>query len=82
MESQRLLSNDSLLIWHPCMQQKNFEATPPILIQEAKGVYLYDNEKNSYIDAISSWWVNILGHKNKKIEEKIFLFDKFLIPLP
>lgn len=71
MESQRLLSSDSLLIWHPCMQQKNFETTPPILIQEAKGVYLYDNEKNSYIDAISSWWVNILGHKNEKIDKAV-----------
>ncbi len=53
------------------MQQKNFESFPPIFIKEAKGVYLYGKDSKSYIDAISSWWVNILGHKNPKIDKAI-----------
>jgi adenosylmethionine-8-amino-7-oxononanoate aminotransferase len=49
----------------------HFEGVPMVPIKNAEGVYLYDFDGNRYIDAISSWWVNILGHSNKKINEKI-----------
>jgi adenosylmethionine-8-amino-7-oxononanoate aminotransferase len=57
--------------WHPCTQMKDHEFLPIIPIKKGRGVYLYDFEGNSYIDAISSWWVNILGHSNEYINEKI-----------
>ena len=43
---------------------------PLIAIKKAKGIYLYDYDDNKYIDAISSWWVNILGHSNYRINKK------------
>jgi adenosylmethionine-8-amino-7-oxononanoate aminotransferase len=49
----------------------HFSGVPMIPIKSAKGVYLYDYDGNSYIDSISSWWVNILGHSNEKINNKI-----------
>jgi len=58
-------------IWHPCTQMKDHEFLPLIPIQKAKGVYLYDFDGNSYIDAISSWWVNIFGHSNDFINSKV-----------
>jgi adenosylmethionine-8-amino-7-oxononanoate aminotransferase len=58
-------------IWHPCTQMKDHETLPLIPIQRAKGVYLYDFEDNRYIDAISSWWVNIFGHTNEYISTKV-----------
>lgn len=51
-------------IWHPCTQHKDHERFPPIPIRRARGVYLYDFEERSYIDCISSWWVNLFGHSH------------------
>lgn len=56
-------------IWHPFTQMRS--GGDPILIEKAKGVYLYDSYGKSYIDAISSWWVNIHGHSHPYIAEKI-----------
>ncbi len=53
------------------MQMKDFEKTPLIPIKKANGVYLYDFEENAYIDAISSWWVNNLGHCNERINNAV-----------
>jgi len=66
-----LVDRDLAHVWHPCMQMKEFESVPLISIESAKGVWLRDFEGNSYIDAISSWWVNILGHSNTYINAKL-----------
>lgn len=58
-------------VWHPCMQMKDFESIPLICVSEASGVYLIDENNNRYIDAISSWWVNLFGHANGYINQKI-----------
>ena len=71
MNNQTMMQRDLDVIWHPCTQMKDHESLPIIPIKSAKGIYLYDYENNSYIDAISSWWVNILGHSNIKINEQL-----------
>ncbi|CAM3314746.1 adenosylmethionine--8-amino-7-oxononanoate transaminase [Helicobacter labetoulli] len=58
-------------IWHPCTQMKDHETLPLIPIQSAKGVYLYDFDGKSFIDGISSWWVNLFGHCNPIINTAI-----------
>jgi adenosylmethionine-8-amino-7-oxononanoate aminotransferase len=58
-------------IWHPGSQMKDYEELPPVIIDHAKGVYLYDIEGNRYIDLISSWWCNLLGHCNERINTAI-----------
>ncbi len=50
---------------------KDHEFLPLIPIKRGKGVYLEDFEGNRYIDAISSWWVNLFGHSNEYINSKI-----------
>ena len=67
----QIVTEDLTNIWHPCTQMKDHETLPLIPIDKGKGVYLYDFENNSYIDAISSWWVNIFGHTNEYISSKI-----------
>ena len=62
---------DLELIWHPCSQMKDYETLPPIVIDHAKGCYLYDVEGKEYIDIISSWWCNLLGHCHPKVNEAI-----------
>lgn len=62
---------DLKYIWHPCSQMKDYEELPPIIIDHGEGVHLYDIHGNEYIDVVSSWWCNLLGHCNPKINEAI-----------
>ena len=66
-----LAQRDLSVLWHPCTQMKDHETYPLIPIEKGEGAYLIDFEGNRYIDAISSWWVNILGHGNKNIATAI-----------
>ena len=54
-------------VWHPCTQMKDHEDLPLVPIRRGKGVWLEDFDGNRYIDAISSWWVNLFGHSNPHI---------------
>jgi len=65
------MQRDLEVIWHPCTQMKDHETLPLVPIKSGKGMYLYDFEGNAYIDAVSSWWVNIFGHANESINNKI-----------
>jgi len=62
---------DLQYIWHPCSQMKDYEDFPPIVIERGKGAYLYDIDGKSYLDAVSSWWVNLFGHSNDRINAAI-----------
>ena len=62
---------DLKYIWHPCSQMKDYEELKPIVIQKGEGVYLYDLEGNKYLDVISSWWCNLLGHCNPIINQAV-----------
>ena len=44
----------------------------PVPIVRGKDTLLFDEDGNSYIDAISSWWVTLHGHANAYIAEKIY----------
>ena len=65
-----LVERDKQVIWHPYTPQKY--APDPIPAVKGDGVYLIDADGNSYIDAISSWWVNLHGHAHPYIAEKIY----------
>ena len=62
---------DLKYIWHPCSQMKDYETLPPIVIEKAKGINLYDINGKCYKDVISSWWCNLLGHCNPRINNAI-----------
>ena len=59
------------LIWHPCSQMKDYETLPPIVVDHGEGVWLYDIHGKRYMDIVSSWWANLLGHCNPVINEAI-----------
>lgn len=71
MNNSELKNRDLDVLWHPCTQMKDHETLPLIPIKKAHGIYLEDFDGNSYIDAISSWWVNLFGHTNSYINQKI-----------
>ncbi|MFD0764702.1 adenosylmethionine--8-amino-7-oxononanoate transaminase [Mucilaginibacter lutimaris] len=64
-----LADRDLKVIWHPYTQMKT--AQPPIPIVRGEGTCLYAEDGTKYIDAISSWWVNIHGHSHPYIAKKI-----------
>ncbi len=71
LTNKMMRERDLAKIWHPCSQMKDYETLPFIPIKSGKGVYLQDFDNNTYLDAISSWWVNLFGHANPYINEKI-----------
>lgn len=64
-----LVPRDLSVIWHPYTQMKT--APEPVAIIRGKEALLYDEQGNVYIDAVSSWWVNIHGHGNDYIADRI-----------
>ena len=62
---------DLAVLWHPCTQMKDHEWLPMIPIRSGKGVWLEDFDGNRYLDAISSWWVNLFGHANPEINHRV-----------
>ncbi len=67
MKNADLVQRDLATLWHPCTQMKDHETLPMIPIRRGEGVWLEDFDGNRYLDAISSWWVNLFGHANPRI---------------
>ena len=66
-----LQKKDLKYIFHPCSQMKDYEELPPIIIKKAEGIYLEDEKGKKYMDCVSSWWVNLFGHCNKRINKAV-----------
>ncbi|MDY7579106.1 adenosylmethionine--8-amino-7-oxononanoate transaminase [Herbaspirillum sp. RTI4] len=62
-----LVSRSLHSVWHPCTQMQHHETTPLIAVSHGRGAWLHDTDGKRYLDAISSWWVNLFGHANPRI---------------
>ena len=71
MNNKYLLERSLKAVWHPCTQMKQHEMLPLIPIDRGEGVWLYDFDGRRYLDAIGSWWVNLFGHANPRINAAI-----------
>jgi len=76
MNNADLLQRSLSSVWHPCTQMKQHVGNdrggsvaelPLIPIARGQGAWLYDFDGNRYLDGISSWWVNLFGHANPRI---------------
>jgi adenosylmethionine---8-amino-7-oxononanoate aminotransferase len=65
----RLLERSLAAVWHPCTQMKHHgDGDLPLLpVARAQGAWLYGPDGRRYLDGISSWWVNLFGHCNPRI---------------
>jgi adenosylmethionine-8-amino-7-oxononanoate aminotransferase len=70
-DSQNLLVRSHAAVWHPCSQMKHHENFPLLPIARGSGVWLYGYDDKRYLDAVSSWWVNLFGHCNPRINAAI-----------
>lgn len=66
-----LVERSLAAVWHPCTQMKQHESFPLIAISKGKGAWLYDEHGNALLDCISSWWTNLFGHSNPRINKAI-----------
>jgi adenosylmethionine-8-amino-7-oxononanoate aminotransferase len=71
MSNQAWRERDLARVWHPCSQMKDHEWLPMVPIRRGQGVWLEDFDGRRYLDAISSWWVNLFGHANETIAGRI-----------
>src|SRR3989454_1546966 len=74
---QRLVALDRAHLWHPFTQMQTWlEPLPgdePVIIEHARGSWIFDTRGRKYLDAISSLWVNVHGHHRPEIDSAIRL---------
>lgn len=59
-------------VWHPCTQMKDHEREMPLVpLRSGRGAWLEDYDGHRYLDAISSWWVNLWGHAHPRINAAV-----------
>lgn len=66
-ESSDWVARSLRSVWHPCTQMQHHETVPLVPVSHGRGAWLYDADGRRYLDAISSWWVNLFGHVNPRI---------------
>lgn len=62
-----LAARDLAVVWHPCTQMHDHETLPMLPIAKAEGVWLTGHDGRRYLDAVSSWWTCLLGHRHPRI---------------
>ncbi len=69
--SDELARRDLSVIWHPCTQMHDHQVLPMTPIVRGRGAWLEGHDGRRYLDAISSWWVNLFGHANERINARV-----------
>jgi adenosylmethionine-8-amino-7-oxononanoate aminotransferase len=67
MSNAAMVARSLAAVWHPCTQMKQHERFPLVPVARAEGAWLEDFEGRRYLDAVSSWWVNLFGHAHPAI---------------
>ncbi|MFI4859776.1 MAG: aminotransferase class III-fold pyridoxal phosphate-dependent enzyme, partial [Phycisphaerales bacterium JB063] len=62
---------DHAHLWHPFTPMKQWRESQPLVIERGEGPYLFDTDGKRYIDATSSLWCNIHGHRHPKIDAAV-----------
>ncbi len=70
-ENKHLEDLDKKYIWHPFTQMKDWLEEKPVIISEGRDCFIKDICGRWYLDAVSSMWVNIHGHRKKEIDDAI-----------
>ena len=65
--ANRLAARDLAVVWHPCTQMHDHETLPMLPIARAQGAWLHGHDGRRYLDAVSSWWTCLLGHRHPRI---------------
>jgi adenosylmethionine-8-amino-7-oxononanoate aminotransferase len=69
--ANRLAARDLAVVWHPCTQMHDHETLPMLPVARAEGAWLHGHDGRRYLDAVSSWWTCLLGHRHPRIVEAL-----------
>jgi len=69
--TKRLIEADKANVWHPFTQMSEWADSTPIVIERGEGNYLIDTDGNRYLDAASSLWVTVHGHRVREIDSAV-----------
>jgi len=70
--TRRLIADDKRFVWHPFTQMKDWLADPePLVIERARGAWLFDTEGRRYLDGVSSLWVTVHGHRRAELDAAV-----------
>jgi adenosylmethionine-8-amino-7-oxononanoate aminotransferase len=69
--SADLAARDLAVVWHPCTQMHDHETLPMLPIARAEGAWLYGHDGRRWLDAVSSWWTCLLGHRHPRIVQAL-----------
>lgn len=70
-DATQLANWDRRYVWHPFTQMQDWVRQPPLIIERAKGVYLYDTDGRRYLDGTSSIWLTVHGHRHPTLDRAI-----------
>ena len=65
--SAELAARDLAVVWHPCTQMHDHETLPMLPVARAEGAWLHGHDGRRWLDAVSSWWTCLLGHRHPRI---------------
>jgi len=65
--ASELAARDLAVVWHPCTQMHDHETLPMLPIARAEGAWLYGHDGRRWLDAVSSWWTCLLGHRHPRV---------------
>ncbi len=71
MRNSDIDSRSLAAVWHPCTQMKSHERFPLVPVARAEGPWLHDFDGRRYLDGVSSWWVNLFGHRHPVIDAAV-----------
>ena len=71
MTNEQWLARSRRAVWHPCTQMKAHETLPLVPIARGSGAWLFDFDGRRYLDAVSSWWVNLFGHGHPRLNAAV-----------
>jgi len=70
-KTTRLASLDKKHVWHPFTQMREWDPSDFLVIEKARGSYLYDTDGKKYLDGVSSLWCNVHGHRVPAIDAAV-----------
>jgi adenosylmethionine-8-amino-7-oxononanoate aminotransferase len=71
VSAEAWVERDAAVVWHGFTQMAAYAGNAPIIVDRAEGRELIDVDGNRYLDAISSLWVNTLGHRVPELDQAI-----------
>jgi adenosylmethionine-8-amino-7-oxononanoate transaminase len=70
-DKTKTLDIDRRHLWHPYTHLKDYADRDPVVMVRGEGNKLFDADGRMYYDTISSWWCNLHGHCQPRLNQAV-----------